>query len=273
MLINTVKEPLDIIVLAGQSNGEGYGLGHTDDPYVPTARILSMRDVDNQGYTVDDRSRGTFNITLPRTYLINITEERRTPTGRVGCLAHYFARRYERECLSPDRRLLIIEAAVGATGFAKKNWTPDGVLYQRLFRMCSLALGMNPENRIVAFLWHQGEQDAIFRTHLTPEVREETYFNDLSALVFGFRSRFGTVPFLAGGFADAWRPTCPGAVPVERALRSVISATVRSGFVDSTGLLVNDEVLENGDIFHFSRNSLHVFGERYFEKYREIISK
>ena len=271
MLINTVNEPLDIIILAGQSNGEGYGLGHTDDPYRPTPRILSMRDIDNQGYTVDDRSRGTFNITLPRTYLINITEERRTPTGRVGCLAHYFARLYEREKLSPDRRLLIIEAAVGATGFAKNNWTPTGVLKLRLHRMCELALGMNPENRIVAFLWHQGEQDAIFRTHLTHEVREDVYYRDLTTFISDFRFRFGIVPFLVGGFADAWRPTCPGAVPVERALRTVTQTVAKTAFVESTGLLVNNEALGNGDIFHFSRNSLHIFGERYYEKYKEIV--
>ena len=81
MLINSVSYPLDIIILAGQSNAEGYGLGPCDTPFQPTPDILSMRDTDNYGYVVDEKTYGTFNISLPRRYLINIAEERMNTSG------------------------------------------------------------------------------------------------------------------------------------------------------------------------------------------------
>lgn len=270
MLINTVSDKLDIIVLAGQSNAEGYGLGPVENPYMPDARVLSMRDTDNYGYVVDEKSRGTFNITLPRRYVINIAEERQNTSGKIGCLANSFASRYREECLAPDRRLLIIHSAVGATGFAKQNWGVGNVLSERMIRMCELALGMNPENRVVALLWHQGEHDAIFRPELTDDEREKLHTDNLSAMFAEFREKCGEAPIIMGTFADEWAKSAPRSEVIVSAMRNISDSFSRAALADASGLPTNNQDLGNGDAIHFSRNSLYKFGERYFEVYKLV---
>ena len=268
MLINAVNDKLDIIVLSGQSNAEGYGLGPCEDNYVPTDRILAMRDTDNYGYVVDEKTYGTFNITLPRRYLINIAEERQNTSGRIGCFVHQFARRYEREVLAPDRRLLIIHTAVGATGFAKHNWGVGDVLFERMMRMCELALGMNPENRIVAFLWHQGEHDAIFRPELTDDERERIHTDNLLGIFGEFRAKCGDAPIIMGTFADDWATTNPRSEVIVSAMRNITDKLSSAAIADASGLTTNNKDLGNGDAIHFSRKSLYAFGDRYFEVFK-----
>ena len=272
MLLNTVSDKLDIIVLAGQSNAEGYGIGHCIDEYKPTPRILAMRDTDNQGYVVNEKTRGTFNIRMPRDYLIGLAEERCSTSGKIGNLGVYFARRYVQD-LDSDRRVLLIHCAVGATGFAKKNWGIGSVLYERMVEMCTLALRMNPENRIAAVLWHQGEHDAIFRPALTDKEREETHYNDLSSMLTDFRQRFGICPFIMGDFTDAWKASCENSRVIVSAMQSIVSDFSKVGFTSSSGLKTNSEEIGNGDTFHFSRNSLCLLGERYYDVYKLISNK
>ena len=268
MLLNTVSEKLDIIVVAGQSNAEGYGIGPTPDPYRPSPDILLMKDTDNQGYVVDEKTHGTFGITMPRDYLIGIAEERCSTSGKIGNLGLYFARRYREECLAHGRRVLIIQAAVGATGFAKGNWTPDGVLYRRMCEMVDLALSMNKENRLAAVLWHQGEHDAIFKPQLTDTEREKLHFDNLSTLLSNFRERFGRAPFIMGGFTDEWASGFPKSEVIVSAMRQLSAEYPSVGIASSLGLATNNQTLGNGDGLHFSRDSLRLFGERYFDIYR-----
>ena len=268
MLINTVNEKLDIIIVSGQSNGEGYGIGPTDCPYRPSARVLHMYDTNNQGYVEDEKTYGTFRITMPRDYLIGIAEERRSTSGRIGNLGLYFARKYEEECLDNDRKLLIIQCAVGATGFAKENWGLGSVLYERMCDMTSTALAMNPENRLRAVLWHQGEHDAIFKPQLTDREREELHFKNLEGQFGDFREKFGVCPIIMGGFTDDWANGFPKAEVIVSAMRRLTEEFPKAGLASSAGLETNDGALGNGDKIHFSRNSLRLFGERYFDIYK-----
>ena len=271
MLLNTVNEKLDIIILAGQSNAEGYGIGACEDEYKPTPNILMMKDTDNQGFVKDEKSFSHLQIAMPRDYLIGIAEERFTPKGKIGCLALSFAREYAKERLAPDRRVLIIQSAVGATGFAKELWGLGEVLYERLCEMTQLALGMNPENRIVAVLWHQGEHDAVFKPRLTDKERYDTHCANLSRLITDYRERFGTQPFIMGGFTDEWSASCKRHEPILSAQLEMQNRFELIGFASSLGLPTNNQALENGDAYHFSRNSLDVFGKRYYAEYKKLI--
>ena len=266
MLLNTINEKLDIIVIAGQSNAEGYGIGPCERSFRPTPKILMMRDTDNQGYSVDDKTHGKFNIQMPRDYLIGIAEERCSTSGRIGNFGLYFARKYA-ENMDNDRRVLLLQCAVGATGFAKGNWGVGSVLYERMIEMCTLALGMNRDNRIAAVLWHQGEHDAIFRPNLSDSEREKTHYNDLSSMISDFRMRFDTCPFLMGGFTDEWQKSCERSRIIVSALKKITSDYERTAFVNAEGLKTNNQELGNGDVFHFSRNSLFLLGERYYDEY------
>ena len=271
MLLNTVGDKLDIIILAGQSNAEGYGLGACEDEYRPTPNILMMKDTDNQGYAKDEKSFVHFQMQMPRDYLIGIAEERFAPKGKIGCFALSFAREYERKHLAPDRRLLIIQSAVGATGFAKGLWGLGEILYERLCEMTSLALGMNPENRVVAVLWHQGEHDAVFKPRLSDEERFAAHSENLTRLIADFRSRFGTSPFIMGGYTDEWSATCERYKPILDAQLEMQKKFDLVGFASAEGLETNNQTLDNGDKYHFSRNSLDILGKRYFAEYERLI--
>ena len=63
--------------------------------------------------------------------------------------------------LKPGRKLLIIRAAIGGTGFSDERWGMTDDLYLRMIEMIKTALELNSKNKLAAFLWHQGETDAI----------------------------------------------------------------------------------------------------------------
>ena len=44
------KDKYDIIILGGQSNAEGYGLGAVSEEYIPDERIVWMNDKANPHY-------------------------------------------------------------------------------------------------------------------------------------------------------------------------------------------------------------------------------
>ena len=44
MLKDFTKEIYDVIVLAGQSNGEGHGVGDIDEPYTPTPSVWALNN-------------------------------------------------------------------------------------------------------------------------------------------------------------------------------------------------------------------------------------
>ena len=134
-----------------------------------------------------------------------------------------------------------------------------------MMQMTSDALSLSEDSRIVAMLWHQGETDAIFSQSY------DAYRGSLTALLSAFRGRFGLVPFVCAGFVPLWisrnRAVCE---PILRAQRDICAASPLCAFVESDGLLSNDEAVKNGDDIHFCRESLNLLGARYFEAFSRL---
>lgn len=112
-------------------------------------------------------------ITYPdKTLTVDIGEERVVEGMIRGELALIFAQEYVKSnLLAADRKVLILRTAVGGTGFEREQWGPGCPVEERMHEMIQYALAMNPKNRIVAFLWHQGESDVIEGN--TPEKYED----------------------------------------------------------------------------------------------------
>ena len=53
-------EKYDIIVLGGQSNAEGYGVGPVSEEYVPDERILWLNDNANPRFEKDENNKDVF---------------------------------------------------------------------------------------------------------------------------------------------------------------------------------------------------------------------
>ena len=254
-------EKYDVILQAGQSNAAGYGHGPTANPYEPDPRILYL--------TAGDPEAGEY---YPKgDYDIRVAAERTDPDRPGDMLGDFslgFAQKYVAEgLLAPDRKLLIVRTAVGGTGFLKHYWAVGDPLYGRMLRMTDYALSLNPENRLVGFLWHQGEHEAAFLND------PKRYHDQLLEVINSVRNRYEkpTLPFVCGGFCHQWaqenQPACDNIMAVIRS----VAEEVGGRYVETSDLRSNDQKTGDGDTIHFCREDLQKLGFRYFASYAKLI--
>ena len=185
-----------------------------------------------------------------------------------------FADRYVKEFLKNGRKVLIVKAAVGGSGFAKEQWGIGKPLLLRLYEMVDYALSLNKENRVVALLWHQGEHDAFENPQFNSQERYDFYFNNFTDQTKEIRSRYNHAdfPVITGEFvndwAGKWKEQCD---TVERALKDACTKLGKADNVSSEGLLSNDQSIHNGDDIHFCADSVYELGRRYYDSYKKII--
>ncbi len=267
-------ENYDIIIIGGQSNAQGYGLGAVTKEYLPDERILIMNDEINACFEKDERGIDVLKINYPSPKRITVADERMENGEKIGNLALTFAARYVADGrLGEGRRLLILNTGVGGTGFRDDQWGIGRTLYERMKDFCHTALKLGGENRLVAFLWHQGECDSIENPEWDSEFRFLTHRKNLAGMLSDFKTEFSvpTLPVIMGGFCDEWylehKAVCDAVIGAMRE----VCAEQGGGFVETAGLKSNHEAGVNEDVIHFSRESLHILGERYYEKYKASI--
>ena len=253
MLRDFSKEAFDIIIQAGQSNAEGCGLGPAGNPYAPNDTVF---------YLNSDMS---------------ITQATEAVHGNYICsnFSLSFAREYlQGGHLAAGRKLLILRAAVGGTGFLDNRWGMTDDLYLQMMEMIRTALALNSENRLVALLWHQGETDAIlFATH-------DQHYQNLSGLIQSVRDTFSVpdLPFIAGDFVSDWKmKNMEICGPVVDAIRAVCRDCAPGGFVETADLPSNNQEsypkpADFNDDIHFSRQSIYQLGIRYYECWKQLVS-
>ncbi len=251
MLKDFTKEKFDILIQAGQSNSEGYGFGNVSQPYQPDERVWYLN------------GDGTFMI----------AQEKVTNNGIQSNFSLSFAREYIKDGrLGEGRKLLILRAAVGGTGFSDHRWGECDDLYLRMMDMIRTALALNQENRLAALLWHQGETDAI--NHVTYEY----YRTHIAALVDSVRHEFDVpaLPFIAGDFVHDWKSINEEiCAPVIAALRDICTSEI-AAFVETADLESN---YEDGyphplgwgeDRIHFCRRAIYTLGKRYYSAFADL---
>lgn len=249
----------DIILQAGQSNADGYGHGSAAHPYAPNPSVLYLTQGNPQAAEYEPKGELEIAVAAER-------PDPDHPGDMLGDFSLGFAQKYvEAGLLAPDRKLLIIRAAVGATGFLKGYWRIGDPLYQRMLRMTDYALHLNPENRLVGFLWHQGEHEAAFLND------PQRYHDQFLAVVEAVRARYGEkLPFVCGGFCNQWvqenQPACDQIMDVIRA----VARETGGAYVETADLRSNDQKTGDGDTIHFCREDLQELGKRYFAAYQKL---
>lgn len=272
------KDKLDIIVIAGQSNAEGNGVS-TDDVIEVKNDCFELFDANNYWIDInpDDPKNPIFHMVLPVQCIVRALQERLVDGLPRYDMSLSFADEYIKHgLLEKDRKIMVIKAAVGGTGFALKQQGVNNFLYKRLTDMVDLALSFNKENRIVAFLWHQGEHDAFENAQLNEKERYDFYHKEFMAQTNDFLTRYKSFkfPVISGGFCDEWAnkdENIKQTNVIEKCLQDCMNEIGFAGFVPSDGLLSNNQELHNGDDIHFSKKSLKVFGQKYFDKYFSLI--
>ena len=265
--------PYDIIILGGQSNAEGNGLGETNRPFIPDERILMMRDGGRFGYEAQPDGSMKFLVTKPYTFITETAKERNDGERDYGMFALTFAKKYvEAGLLEEGRQLLILNTAAGGTGFAGRQWGLGNVLHERMMLMINEAK-KSEDDRFVAFLWHQGEHDAFERPDAPAPKRRESYRADISATISAVRDAVSdnALPFIAGEFVSEWKDK--NAVACDAILfgtRDACNDLGNGKVVMARDLKSNNQTVGNGDDIHFCRDALVTLGERYFEAFAEI---
>lgn len=257
----------DIFIQAGQSNAEGTGYGPVAQEFIPDERICYLNAVK----TVSEKNARVHVEYASVPFSIEIADERDTVINdvprRVGDFALTFAKAYiDAGMLEQGRKVLIIRAAVGGTGFQRNHWGIADELYLKMLEMTDYALSLNPENRLKGILWHQGEHDA-FEGNLP-----ENYRNQLTALIESVKERYNSpnLPFICADFVREWKSeNLEICEPILQVIREVAQAQ-GGAFVETSDLPTNNEVTGSGDNIHFCRESLHILGRRYFDAYVKL---
>ena len=275
-----MKTGYDIIIQAGQSNAQGCGIttrSGGDRIYTPRDEVLYYADDFEKTDLIDKCSDGSK-------FEVCIAKERGDEVYAVNNFSLPFAEEYLKAgLLKRERKLLIIRAAVGGTGFRDGHWGKADDLYLRMLETIKNALKLDygeNDHRIVAFLWHQGEAE------VARETTAERVYNDLKYLVESVRDIFGIhkAPFIAGDFVQDWKNASDEMKELSElvagAIRNVCEDLPFAAFVSSEGLLSNRQDPTSPDTggvkqdnIHFCHAAQNALGIRYFEKFAELIQK
>lgn len=238
----------DVVLLCGQSNMSGRGteidLEHLD-PIDP--RIFQYG---NSGEWENVISQAVEPLAMHD-----------TPSGMGPGIV--FARWYL-HMVPQNRRVLLVPTAHGATGFFNSTltWDPDAAdnsnnLYENAIDQCTAALAAAGDNaRLVAILWHQGENDA--------GETEEDYAEKLDELIAGFRDRLDapTVPFIVGRMVPEGIALHSDRVPIDAAHISTPNRVAFSAVADAPA------GHNKPDNDHFKASGQRLLGRAYFDAYR-----
>ena len=258
-------EGYDIIIEGGQSNAEGSGTGEISafDPFEPSEDILYLSI--ERKITCDNSD---MHIEYPSDeFTIKIATETVYDGKLYADLALAFAKSYvNKGLLGSGRKLLIVRGAVGGSSFYCGHWGIDGSVYAKMIEMVDYAKRLHLKNKIVAFLWHQGESDILY--HVDPK----KYISNVKDILLDVRRRYEEMPFVCGNYVPEWMEThteeCDAFSEV---YRKFALENKKVAFVESDGLLSNNQKLENGDSIHFCREALYELGNRYFSAFYDLI--
>ena len=259
----------DIIILAGQSNAVGFGCGDSEYKLKYLDHIVQLYDDQPCCYQQDEN--GNDYLPIYKHWKLKMID---AAQGHTTSLAMRFADDYiENGLLAEDRKLLILRCAVGGAGFCTGVWGVGNLLCDRMLDMIDYALSLNTENRVVAFLWHQGECDAFEKPEWSFAKRKQTYYNSLKPMIERVRTACGQpkLPFLCGGFTDEWsrdyREPCDAIIA---ATKQVCEDIRFAAFTDTEDLLSSNQKTGNGDTIHFCVDASYTIGHRYFLNYLQL---
>jgi hypothetical protein len=261
----------DIVLVTGQSNVTGSQTIY--DPLIDTVDLKVFAYTDNETWEVADLHQA-WDIDGWHPGNDSIADPKRQPYNNF---AFHFAKTVvERD---PSRVVGIIVA--GAPGEGILHWDANGDFYGRIKDKVADALSAHgAKTSIDAVLWHQGETDWLIEGTSDPDASQsqkvdKTYYPDkLNSLISNLRSESwfsDNKPFICGETKradlnetlrklnddqDSWT----GCVPAE-------DLCTREGPEDDD----HDGFCTEEEGTHFNSSGLRKLGERYGNKYLDII--
>ena len=260
-----------LVLLAGQSNMAGRGYAEPDD-LVAIPNLLMIRPDGKwqpaiEPITKDRPFVGTFSASGEK-IVGSDPFETVLPEGDQKVCGVGPGRTFGRLLLeaNPDRIVGLIPGAVGGTSIAAwmpggvDDWNPDNHPFDDAVKKAREA---QKTGRIVAVLWHQGENDANKQT--------PGYTEKLRTVVRNFRRdlQLGSeVPFIAGDLASFYKEDISANVDIIDGALKTLAAEEPSFLIVHT-----KDLNHRGDHLHYDTASQHELGKRYFEAYRKFTQR
>ena len=268
------KMVFDIIIVAGQSNAEGYGVSFDSKPLIiPDAYEI----IDKNKYGMKLKADGSYDdldFVYPVETIIRELQERKGDGKYNSDLSLSFADKYRKsKFFSPERKILVIKTGYGGSGFAFDQHGVGNPLYKRMLDMINVGLSLNKDNRIVAFLWHQGEHDAFENAWFSYQERYDYYYSNLLKEFLAVREEYKQFdfPIITGEMCRDWKKRyVTESEAVEKATIDVCEKIGNAAFVRANDLPSNEEAIHNGDLDHFCKKSILILGERYFDAFANL---
>jgi hypothetical protein len=147
------------------------------------------------------------------------------------------------------------------TGDGAYAWNPSDTrsrvnLFTRALGQIDAALAQDPDNRLVAVVWAQGESDATRTT-------SEGYRTMLLDVVDRLNARYGAVPFLIGGMVPEWLNASPQRQAIDQAQQAAPSLRANVSYVPGAAGYSRSE-----DSIHYTAAGARAMGAKYFAAYQ-----
>lgn len=254
----TGDQGYDVVVVLGQSNASGTNSDF--DPKGPDAR-------DPRIMTFPGTGDATGRIVPATEPLAPIGGH---PPGGMGPGGPFAALLLT--TLPPGRRILIVPATMGGTGFRRHGTYPgvwkagldlDGapnLLSMAIDHLRKALSSAGHGSRVAAALWQQGEADG--------GRSEAEYAADLDELIATIRREVpeaSRAPFLVGGLPKERVRAYPDHAGVDNALRKTPARTANTGYAEPPPLgYVNDGTT------HLTAQGQRILGGNYFRSYTRL---
>ncbi|WP_445445061.1 sialate O-acetylesterase [Clavibacter sp. km3a] len=243
----------DVVVVLGQSNAQGVGTGW--DPAIDVS-VPGLDQLAGSGAKAGQIVPAKDSLSHVTTWTTSGGVQSVGPGMELG-------RRLLAEA-RPGRKVLLVPAAMASTsmtGDGAYSWNPSDTrsrvnLFTRALGQVDAALAQDPDNRLVAVVWAQGESDAT-RTD------EQGYRTMLLDVVDRLDARYGAVPFLIGGMVPEWMTQSPLRQAIDAAQQGVPALRSNVSYIPGAAGYSRSE-----DSIHYTAAGARAMGDKYFAAYQ-----
>jgi hypothetical protein len=279
----TMSPGYDVVVIMGQSNAQGAGIGSIEDMNL---RVPGLYQLAGSGPDEGKIIEASDSLRHVDTWMTN-------GKPRVGP-----GMEFGRQLIAanPGRKVLLVPAAKGSTAMLEAiydpkkpqthiwNPTPDGAveaklenLYMRAQSQVDAALDMTQGSKVVAVIWAQGESDTGIitdRGQSQQAVATQQYQDRLLELIDGMNKRYPGVPFLMGGMVPEWvaaqDKNFAAKQAIERFQRGVPSVRSNVSFVEGVPdqhVMAEPATGQEEELLHYDADGAREMGKRYYAAY------
>ncbi|WP_317229240.1 sialate O-acetylesterase [Clavibacter sp. MX14-G9D] len=285
----TMSPGYDVVVIMGQSNAQGAGIGYKKEVDVSVPGLFQLAGSGPDEGKIIEASDSLRHVD---TWMTN-NEPRVGPGMEFG---------RQLIAANPGRKVLLVPAAKGSTAMLEAiydpkkpqtqiwNPTPDGAaesklenLYTRAQSQVEAALDMTQGSKVVAVIWAQGETDTGIitdRGQSQQSAAMQQYQDRLLELIDGMDERYPGVPFLMGGMVPDWVAaqdrTFAAKQVMDQFQRGVPSVRSNVSFVEGVPdqhVMADPATGQEEELLHYDADGAREMGKRYYMEYVKVAKK